>query len=196
MNRHPLSLARPALRRLGLLTAGTLTALAGTAQAHAVLETRSAPAGTSYKAVVIVGHGCDGQSTHTVRVQIPAGLRGAKPMPKAGWDLAIRKEALATPYKSHGKDVTEDTVEVTWTARGPEFHLPDGAFDEFILRGQLPSTPGPLWFKIQQRCPSGVLDWSDIPAVGTSTLGIKSPAALLEVLPVAPPDHGGGGHAH
>jgi uncharacterized protein YcnI len=40
-----------------------------------------------------------------------------------------------------------------------------------------------LWFRVLQTCASGQLDWADVPAQGTSTRGMKTPAALLEVLP-------------
>jgi periplasmic copper chaperone A len=43
---------------------------------------------------------------------------------------------------------------------------------------------------VLQTCASGQLDWADIPAQGTSTRGMKTPAVLLEVLP------GGSASAH
>ena len=164
----------------------------GAAQAHVSLETPSAIAGSYYKAVLMVGHGCDGgQPTHTVTVRIPAGVQGARPMPKPGWAVSIRREPLAQPYTRHGKTVTDDVTEIVWTAKTDEARLPDAQYDEFVLRGQLPATAGPLWFKVQQRCPAGQLDWADVPASGTSTKGLKSPAVLLQVEPA---EHAG--HAH
>jgi periplasmic copper chaperone A len=171
----------------GLLLAATLTA----AQAHVTLEQAKAPAGSFYKAVLRVGHGCEGTATHTVRVLLPEGFRGAKPMPKMGWRLAVRKAPLAQPYESHGRQVTEDTVEITWTATTREAWLEDAHFDEFTLRGQLPAQPGPLWFKVRQDCEKGFWDWAQVPASGTSTKGLRSPAALLDVVPAAQV-----GHAH
>ena len=55
------------------------------------------------------------------------------------------------------------------TADSVAAQLPDAQYDEFVLRGQLPATPGPLWFKVQQLGPSGQLDWAEVPASGTST---------------------------
>ena len=46
-----------------------------------------------------------------------------------------------------------------------------------------------MWFKVLQTCEKGTLDWSEIPASGTSAKGLKAPAALLEVLPSAPAGH-------
>ena len=157
--------------------------LAGAAAsfAHVVLETSSAPAGSSYKAVLQVGHGCQGSATTGITVQVPAGFQGARPYPKAGWTLAMKTGKLAKPYDSHGKQVTEDVTQVSWTAAGKEAALQDAWFDEFALRGRLPEAPGLLWFKVLQTCENGSSDWSDVPASGTSTKGLKSPAPLLEV---------------
>jgi uncharacterized protein YcnI len=162
-----------------------LTAAAA-ASAHVSLDEPAAIAGKGYKAVLRIGHGCEGTATHTVSVRIPAGFEGAKPMPKPGWTLDIRRAPLATPYESHGRKITDDVVEITWKAATREAALPDAQYDEFVLRGQLPGQPGPLWFKVQQLCEKGQWDWFDTPASGTGTRGLKAPAALLEVLPGMP----------
>jgi copper(I)-binding protein len=169
--------------QLSLKTAAVcaLTLSATAAFSHIVLETRSAPAGSAYKAVFQVGHGCQGSATTGISVQIPAGFQGARPYPKAGWTLAVKTGKLAKPYDSHGKQVTEDVTAISWTAAGKESVLQDAYFDEFMLRGQLPETAGPLWFKVLQTCENGSADWSEVPASGASAKGLKSPAALLEV---------------
>jgi uncharacterized protein YcnI len=171
-----------------------LATAAVAAQAHVTLETPQATAGAGYKAVLRVTHGCQGTATHTVTVRLPAGFRGAKPMPKAGWALSVQKAPLAQPYESHGRKVTEDVVEITWKASSREAWLPDAHYDEFVLRGQAPQAAGPAWFKVQQLCEQGQWDWFDVPASGTATRGLKAPAALLEVMPVAPAAPGGHHH--
>lgn len=155
--------------------------LAMPAFSHIVLEGKSAAAGSAYKAVFQVGHGCGGSATTGLSVQIPAGFQGAKPYPKAGWTLTTKLGKLAKPYDNHGKQITEDVTVVSWTAASKEAALQDAYFDEFTLRGKLPDAAGPLWFKVLQTCESGSIDWSEVPASGTSAKGLKSPAALLEV---------------
>jgi uncharacterized protein YcnI len=155
--------------------------------AHVTLEEAKGQAGRPYKATLRVGHGCEGSATHTLRVLVPAGFRGAKPMPKPGWTLQTKREPLAQPYESHGRRITDDVVEITWAAARREAWLADAHYDEFVLRGQLPAQPGPLWFKVQQLCEKGQWDWFETPAdpKSTSRAGLKAPAALLEVLPAA-----------
>lgn len=157
---------------------------AGTASAHVVLEEPAALAGSSYRASFRVSHGCAGSPTTGITVHLPAGVRGAKPMPKAGWVLSTKRATLTQPYDSHGKTVREDVVEISWIAQNAASALPDDWYDEFVLRATLPAQAGALWFRVLQTCASGQLDWADLPAPGTSTTrGMKTPAVLLEVLP-------------
>lgn len=170
--------------------AGMVLTVAMPAFSHVSLETKSAAAASNYKAVFLVGHGCDGSATTGIFVQIPAGFQGAKPYPKAGWTVSVEIDKLAKPYNNHGKPVTEDVILVSWKAASKEAALQDAFFDEFVLRGKLPaSAGGPLWFKVLQTCESGRNDWSEVPASGTSTTGLKAPAVLLEVGPAETVQH-------
>lgn len=164
-----------------LLTGLVLTVGVPTASAHVVLSEPQAVAGTYYKASLRVGHGCGGSATTGITLQVPPGFQAAKPQPKAGWTIAIRKAPLAQPYTSHGKTVTDDVVELQWRVTTPDAALPDDQFDEFAFMGRLPGQAGPLWIKVLQTCERGQNDWSEIPARGTLTRGLKSPAALLDV---------------
>ena len=156
---------------------------AASAFAHVSLNEPAALANNGYRAVFNVGHGCDGSPTKAIRVSIPAGFRGAKPLPKPGWVLNVQVGKLDKPYTSHGQAMTQDVTEITWTAAARENFLPDSYFDEFVLRGSLSDAAGPMWFKVLQTCENGAVDWAQVPASGTSTKGLKTPAALLEVIP-------------
>jgi uncharacterized protein YcnI len=187
----PTSLSMSFTVRALALAALALTA-AASAQAHVVLEDQTALAGRSYKAVFKIGHGCDGAPTTAISVRLPAGFRGAKPMPKAGWTLRVERSTLTTPYDDYGKRVTEDVTQITWTASSKEQWLPDDWYDEFVLQGGLPSEARPLWFKVLQTCDKTSANWDEVPASGTSTKGLKRPAALLELIP----SEQAGGHQH
>ena len=173
-------------RSLFVLT-GVLAVSTSTTWSHVVLDQPGAPAGSSYRAVFRVSHGCDGLATTGITVRIPLGVQGAKPMPKPGWALDVRKEALVTPYTSHGKRVDSDVQEVSWRASSQESALPDGLYDEFILRATLPSTPGPLWFKVVQLCNDNGKEvrreWAQLPKEGGDTKGLTLPAVRLQVEP-------------
>jgi uncharacterized protein YcnI len=170
-----------------ILIAALLAAATGAAQAHIVLEQKEAEAGSAYKAVLKVGHGCDGSATRQIVVSLPPGFRGAKPTPKPGWTLSLRTEKLAQPYESHGKPITEGLAEVTWTAVSEDYWLQDAWYDEFVVRGTLPEQVGELWFKVRQVCAQGESLWVEVPAAGGSTKGLKMPAAKLTITPKSAP---------
>lgn len=186
----------PAVRLLPrALAAAVLLLGAASAQAHAVLDQPRADSGSAYRAAVRITHGCEGSPTVAVTVRVPEGLRGARPVPKPGWTLSLRRAPLAQPYESHGRRITEGVVEVTWTAATPEARLDDAWTDEFVLRGQLVAPPGPLWFDVLQVCERGRWDWVERPAPGREprdTRGLRAPSPLLEVLAPA----AAGAHTH
>ncbi|MDB5886025.1 MAG: nuclear export factor [Polaromonas sp.] len=155
--------------------------LAFPALSHVSLENRSALAGSSYKAVFQVGHGCDGSATTGLSIRIPTGFIDARPYQKAGWTLSVQREKLAAAGEIHGKPVADAVNVVSWTANSLESAQADAHLDEFMLRGKLPDTGGPLWFKVLQTCEKGSKDWNEIPAAGISQKSLKLPAVLLEV---------------
>ncbi len=159
---------------------------ATSAFSHVTLEQQQVESGVTYKAVLRIGHGCEGLPTTAVRVQLPEGFQGAKPMPKTGWTIQSKTDKLAKPYDNHGKQVLEDITEITWTVKAPEFALKDSEYDEFTLRGRAAMPAGAAWFKVTQLCQEGSKTgsnpWTEIPAQGTSTRGMKYPAALLNVV--------------
>ncbi len=162
------------------------------ASAHTVLEYPVATAGQSYKATFKVGHGCGPSPTRQIVVDIPAGVQGAKPMPKAGWRLEIVKTKLTQPYTSHGRTITEDVTRISWTAKTADDFLPNGQYDEFVLVGTLPAQAGMMYWPVQQVCEQGRMDWVDIPKPGQKLSDLKSPAAALELMPGL----AAGGHNH
>jgi uncharacterized protein YcnI len=155
------------------------------AQAHIVLEQKTAPAASYYKAVFMVGHGCAGAATTAITIDIPDGVVSIKPSPKPGWELKARVETLAKPYELHGKTFTEGVTQVAWTG-GP---LADANYDEFVMLTRLPDAPGKVYFRIIQTCEQGETRLEEIPAEGKTTRDYKSPAAQLEILPTQEHKH-------
>lgn len=149
--------------------------------AHVTLETREARAGTSYKAVLKVPHGCDGAATVKVRVQIPEGVIAVKPMPKAGWQIETVKGAYAKSYPYfHGEQLSEGVKEIVWSGG----KLPDEHYEEFVfssfLAGELKS--GPLYIPVTQGCEKGEASWTQIPAPGQDAHALKAPAPAVIIL--------------
>lgn len=140
----------------------TFPMAASPAMAHVTLEAAQAPAGSTYKAVLRVGHGCSGSPTVALRVRIPEGVIAVKPMPKPGWTLSTTEADYARGYDYYGETLTRGVVEIVWTGGS----LPDAWYDEFVFRARLPGEPPgtALHFPVVQDCAEGAHHW-----VGTGT---------------------------
>jgi copper(I)-binding protein len=140
-----------------------------TAFAHVTLPRGGATVGSDYNAAFRVGHACEGaKATTGLAVRLPKGFVLSDAQARKGWKLDVQKNA--------------GEGEVRWTAESPQTALPASERAEFVLRGKLPATPGPLWFKVLQTCDVGSIDWAEVPASGNSTAGLKAPAARLDVV--------------
>ncbi|CAE79911.1 YcnI family protein [Bdellovibrio bacteriovorus] len=140
--------------------------LGSQALAHVSLENPQAAAGSYYKAVVRVPHGCDATATTSLTVHLPKGFTTPKPMPKPGWDVAVETDnnGVATAVKFSGGN------------------LPDAFYDEFVIRAKITAPANSiLYFKVSQVCEKGQIDWFDIPAPGQDEHELAAPAASLKV---------------
>ena len=153
----------------------------GAAVAHITLEQQEAAAGSTYKAVLRVGHGCEGSPTTAIRVRIPDGVIAVKPMPKPGWQLETKRGSYAEPVEYYDDMLTEGVREIIWSGG----NLPDDLYDEFVFRVRLlKGEPGSkLYFPTVQECAAGVHRWIEIPAEGRSADDYEEPAPGLTLTP-------------
>ncbi len=170
------------MSHLMLLALGVVIAAAtAPALAHVTLDRGEAPAGSYFKAVLRVPHGCKGSPTHTVRVRIPPGVSSAKPQPKPGWTTQITRSTLPKPIDAgHGRMVSEVVSEIAWSGA----MLADEHFDEFGIVMKLPDTPGAtLYVPVVQVCAQGTHRWIETPTPGRDASALKEPAPALRLLP-------------
>ena len=164
-----------------LASAALFTSLASAgALAHVTLATSETAANSSYRAVLRVPHGCDGEATTAVRVQIPEGVIAVKPMPKPGWTLSMKRGPYAAPYQNHGRAVSEGVKEIVWSGGS----LLDEHFDEFTFQAFVATDGGTaraVYFPTVQSCTRGEAAWTEIPAANQSSRGLKKPAPSLRI---------------
>lgn len=165
---------------LAQIVAALLPAEAG---AHIVLDTPQAVAGSYYKAVFNVSHGCEGSPTTTLRVLLPEGVTMAKPMPKPGWKTEIIKQGLEQPAKLEGHAMTERVKEIVWQGG----LLPGDQFDTFTLMVRLPAETGPLAFPVVQICEAGETRWVEVPPEGKTAHDLAHPAPVIHLVPSGAP---------
>jgi uncharacterized protein YcnI len=164
----------------GALTAAALIAFSTSALAHVTFEAPQATPDSTYKAVLRIPHGCDGQPTLKVRVRIPEGIVAVKPMPKAGWTLETAKGAYVRAYQVHGEAVSEGVTDIIWSGS-----LDDGHYDEFVFQARFTDAfqPGAtVYFPVVQECDGKIAEWTEVPAAGQDPHSLKSPAPGVKVV--------------
>jgi uncharacterized protein YcnI len=165
---------RTAVSTACLLSASSL------AFAHATLEVKQASPKSSYKAIMRIGHGCEGSPTLKVRIQVPEGYVNVKPMPKAGWTMETVVGKYAKEYDTGHAKISQGVKEVIWTGK-----LLDAHYDEFVLTGTIDGGIAPnttMWFPTVQECEKGFNRWIEIPAAGKSSGDYKEPAPGLRIV--------------
>jgi uncharacterized protein YcnI len=168
------------MRTKALIAAAVVAALAvvGTAAAHVYPESETAPAGQISEVALVVPHGCDGSTTTSLAVRIPAGVNYVKPRVKAGWRVAITNGKLPKPVKApfEDKTLTTGVVQVSWSGG----RIPDSSYDTFGLLVGTPNTPGKtIYFPSVQRCAKGVTRWIQIPKAGQAEPEHPAPGVKL-----------------
>ena len=184
------------------LTALTLSATSHLTLAHSSLVQDEAQAGSSYKAIIRIPHGCDGKATTAVKLDLPEGFIGAQPQMKPGWTIETVKGDYEKAYPLHGKDVKSGVKQVSWSGG----NIPDEFYDEFVVAGRLAQfdKDSALSFPVTQYCGSDAsVAWTEIAKDGEDPHSLKHPAPQLRVLAAAGSDmhgshgmgsHGTGGH--
>ncbi|ANK88078.1 MULTISPECIES: YcnI family copper-binding membrane protein [unclassified Rhizobium] len=165
-----------------MLAFAAVVCAAGVADAHITLEQNQALSGKAYKAVLRVGHGCEGKATVKIRVKIPEGLLSAKPMPKPGWTVEKANAAYQQSYDLYGKPVKEGVSEITWSGG----NLADDEYDEFVFRAtvakEIPAKTR-IYVPVVQECTEGAVErWIEIPAAGKSSDYYDAPAPYFDVI--------------
>jgi uncharacterized protein YcnI len=161
-----------------VLVATTAPLLTLNAQAHAVLEPGQAAVGAPYRAAIKIGHGCEGSPTVKIRVEMPEGVIGVKPMPKPGWTIELARGPYTRSYNFfHGAQLAEGVKSITWSGK-----LPDDYYDEFVFAAFISDAfePGQaIYFPTYQDCEKGAYRWIETPAAGQDGHALKSPAPML-----------------
>jgi periplasmic copper chaperone A len=164
----------------GALVAAAFMSLSIPALAHVSFETGQAKPNSTYKAVLRIPHGCQGQPTLKVRVRIPEGVIAVKPMPKPGWTLETVKAPYAKAYELNGERISEGVTGIAWSGQ-----LEDGHYDEFVFQARITDAfrPGAtVSFPVIQECPNGSEEWTQVPAAGQDAHSLKAPAPGVTIV--------------
>ena len=153
------------MRKIVIAAAACLAATP--ALAHVVIAPGKAEAGGYFVGAFRVGHGCQGQATTKVRIEIDPYVGSVRPRPVPGW--------------RHRVEMKDGRVSaITWTGR-----LPDEEFQAFEVLMKLPNEDMTLLFPTVQTCGRTEARWTDTEPTSAT------PAPRLVITPA-----GGAEHAH
>lgn len=162
------------------VTTLALLALSATATfAHVSFETPQASQGSTYLGKFGISHGCEGESTLKVRVQIPEGVIAVKPVPKPGWTIELIVGAYENSYDYYGSTMTDGVKEIIWSGELLDIH-----FDQFAFRGKLTDrlvAGKAVYFPVIQVCANGTEKWVEIPTDGQDAHDLEKPAPGIEI---------------
>jgi uncharacterized protein YcnI len=151
------SMCRPICRGLALVLA-IVALTAAPALAHVeVGDSSVAPDGTA-SITFSFHHGCAGQPTTSLRIQIPEGVTDVAPQPVEGWQSAVT------------------STEVSWTGGS----IPDGEEGTFVATMRVSGEAGTtIWFPTVQGCPTAEETWIETSAPGEPEPENVAPSIVL-----------------
>jgi uncharacterized protein YcnI len=136
------------------------------------------PAGASAEIHLHVPHGCEGQATDTVEVQLPDGIVSAQPAYVPGWTVEVEM-VESEPYERFGETLTERVGVIRWSGGD----LPDFAYYDFGVRATFLLDAGTvLPIPVVQRCADAETAWIEVPAEGESEDDLEHPAPTITVV--------------
>lgn len=148
------------------------------ATAHPSFENTHVRAGVTFKADLMVTHGCGDSPTIRLIVDIPEEVVAVTPRVKPGWTIETVQSALSEPRTVFGMQMTEFTSQIIWSGNS----LSSDFFDVFSFVVIPPSNPSILYFPTKQVCEEGVDEYSDTPDSEKHGERLSDPAPALTVV--------------
>ncbi|KAG0220681.1 hypothetical protein B0O80DRAFT_423138 [Mortierella sp. GBAus27b] len=154
----------------------TLLFATSSVEAHVTANPSVAVSGAYFQTNFRVPHGCDGNATDRVIVEIPKGVSSVKPKATVPWTTAINMVPLDTPIVTPTGTINTTVGSVTWSGGS----LPDNMYEDFGLQFKLPQMEGPLYWKVYQHCVNNAWNnWTSVPDANGKTDGF--PAAVINI---------------
>lgn len=160
---------------------------------HVTLNPSRGAEGGFFGVHVRVPHGCEGEETTKLEIQVPKGIVSVVPEHKPHWRTDIEKYDLDTPVPSMHGDITEGPAKIIFEAKDEDANLHPEFLLDFAVNLRLgctfndPDTVSlwngipTLWFKTTQTCTGGKShEWHHIPKDG-EPWGPGQPAPYLQI---------------
>ncbi|KAG0053596.1 hypothetical protein BGZ83_000806 [Gryganskiella cystojenkinii] len=164
--------------------------VSSTVEAHVTANPSVGVSGAYFQSNFRVPHGCDGNATDAITIQIPKGVTSVKPKVTVPWTTKIDMVPLETPIVTPTGTINTTVGSVTWSGG----NLPDSFYEDFGLQFKLPVMEGPLYWSVFQHCVNGGWqNWTNAPDAAGKTAGF--PAAVITIANATTTTTGGAGAA-
>ncbi len=161
-----------------LVAAGLFT-LALPAAAHVGLSPDEAHKGETVVLAFGIGHGCEGNPTTIVRLQIPEGVISVQPYAMPGWEIELVTGNYATSHMRGEIPVTEGVTQINWTGGS----LDNALYGEFRIRARVAddvADESMVWFPVVQECAAGGTHrWIQVPVEGQPEPDEPTPGLMV-----------------
>lgn len=164
------------------LIAGAALVLAAplAASAHVHVTPDESSAGTTTRLAFSFSHGCEDSPTTAVKITVPQGIDGVKPVLDGAWTISRELNTDGIP------------TSVTFTAVTPvESGVAASVALDVIFSSSAANTS--VAFPVLQTCATGSTDWSEVAAEGQTEDDLAAPAPVVAVGAVSAD---GGEHGH
>lgn len=124
-----------------LVAVVAVLAVAPAASAHVSPFPSTAAAGGYTTVELQIPHGCEGQATKVVSVQLRDDITSVKAQAVPGWQVSYDRQPLAEPIQpEHGDPISDYVASITWTATGEP--LADDQYQRFGISMKMPELAG------------------------------------------------------
>lgn len=173
--------SRRRARTIAGVLAGAALVLAAplAASAHVHVTPDASDAGSITRLAFSFSHGCEDSPTTAVKITIPQGIDGVKPVLDGAWKISRELNTDGIPSS------------VTFTAVTPvDSGVAASVALDVIFSSSAAHTS--VAFPVLQTCETGSTDWSEVAAEGQSEDDLKAPAPVVAVgaVSTASGDHG------
>lgn len=173
-----------------VITSYLLVTLSSYSFAHSSFLEKEFIAGETVELSLQIAHGCDGNPTRAVSIQMPNGpdldphfgeaVMRVKPKINTNWLIIKPEYGEVIPFESHGKIYNQDIRKITWKAG----RLPSDFYEYFQFKVNLPLIPEgetemKLYFPVTQKCTRQTKnEWIEIP-IADEQLSKPSPYIII-----------------
>lgn len=165
------------MKRISLIG---LTMACSFALAHPSFENSVAKAGRTFKADLMVTHGCGDSATIRLIVDVPREILAVTPRVKAGWRIETEESDLGESRVVFGSETDRYTSRIIWS----DGRLSSDYFDVFSFIVLPPDEETTLFFPATQVCEEGTDAYIKVPGRDSAEEDVAGMAPSLTVVKV------------